>query len=205
MLESRNLSQKELANRAGVSEAFLSDVIHGKKDISKGLAMGLEYALGVPSSFWLNLQSNYDAELLALQAEDSVTEEEKGILQKLHEFAVFLKRKGKLDDSLPISQQILALRRICQVSDLARLGTLIPAGEFRIAEKAPVDPYVLGAWVSYCKALGNAKSLSTEFTSENVSALVASIKQIMCNGRWRRTIAYCCRRQKSNGLKRCKR
>lgn len=63
LLEERGITQKELAQRAGVSEAFLSDVIHGKQDISKGLAMGLEYALGVPRSFWFNLQANHDAEL----------------------------------------------------------------------------------------------------------------------------------------------
>ena len=67
ILEKRNLTQKELAQRAGVSEAFLSEVIHGKKDISKGLAMGLECALEVPRSFWLNLQANYDAEKKKLQ------------------------------------------------------------------------------------------------------------------------------------------
>ena len=31
ILEEHNLSQKELALRTGVSEAFLCDVIHGKK------------------------------------------------------------------------------------------------------------------------------------------------------------------------------
>ena len=62
-----NLTQKELAQRAGVSETFLSEVIHGEKDISKGLAMGLECALDVPRSFWLNLQANYDAEKKKLQ------------------------------------------------------------------------------------------------------------------------------------------
>lgn len=62
LLEERNITQKELAQRAGVSEAFLSDVIHGKKDVSKELAMNLELALGVSRSFWLNLQANYDVE-----------------------------------------------------------------------------------------------------------------------------------------------
>ena len=69
ILEERNLTQKELAQRAGVSEAFLSEVIHGKKDISKELAMDLECALEVPRSFWLNLQANYDAEMIGLQKE----------------------------------------------------------------------------------------------------------------------------------------
>lgn len=69
ILEERNLTQKELAQCAGVSEAFLSEVIHGKKDISKELAWGLECALEVPCSFWLNLQANYDAEMIGLQKE----------------------------------------------------------------------------------------------------------------------------------------
>ena len=69
ILEERNLTQKELAQRAGVSETFLSEVIHGKKDISKELAIGLECALEVPRSFWLNLQTNYDAEMIGLQKE----------------------------------------------------------------------------------------------------------------------------------------
>ena len=66
LLDERGITQKELAERAGVSEAFLSDVIHGKKDFSKKLSMGLENAVGVPNSFWLNLQTNYGKELTSL-------------------------------------------------------------------------------------------------------------------------------------------
>ena len=69
ILEKRNLTQKELAQRAGVSEIFLSEVIRGKKDISKELAIGLECALEIPRSFWLNLQANYDAKMIGLQKE----------------------------------------------------------------------------------------------------------------------------------------
>ena len=69
ILEERNLTQKELAQRVGVSEIFLSEVIHGKKDISKELAISLECALEVPHSFWLNLQANYDAKMIGLQKE----------------------------------------------------------------------------------------------------------------------------------------
>ncbi len=54
----------DLAQKTGISEELLSDVIHGRKAISENLAMGLEYAFGVSKSFWLNLQANYDAEYL---------------------------------------------------------------------------------------------------------------------------------------------
>lgn len=182
VLESRNLSQKELAQRAGVSEAFLSDVIHGKKDISKGLAMGLEYALGVPSSFWLNLQSNYDAELLALQEEDTVSDEEKTVLQKLHDFVEYLRTIGRIAESAYWKKTVLELRKVFQISDLTRLGTIVPAGAFRVANKAPVDPYVMGAWVSYCRARGSTRQLATQFSTSQVQELIDAVKVIMCSG-----------------------
>jgi len=69
ILEDRNITQKELTKRIGMSEPFLSDVIRGKKDISESLAMGLENVLNVPSSFWMNLQTNYEEERLILQEE----------------------------------------------------------------------------------------------------------------------------------------
>ena len=58
ILEERGITQTELAKRTGVSSAYISNVIAGKKDISSKFAMALEYALGVPKSFWLNLQAN---------------------------------------------------------------------------------------------------------------------------------------------------
>ena len=38
--------------------------------------MGLEYVLNVPKSFWLNLQANYDSELLELNEGQTIAEEE---------------------------------------------------------------------------------------------------------------------------------
>ena len=76
ILEERGISQVELAALTGVSPAYVSNVIAGKKDISAKFAFALEYALDVPKSFWLNLQANYDAELLEFMEESTITEEE---------------------------------------------------------------------------------------------------------------------------------
>lgn len=64
VINERGVTQAELAIRTGVSPAYVSSVISGKKDISSNFAMALEYALDVPKSFWLNLQANYEADLL---------------------------------------------------------------------------------------------------------------------------------------------
>jgi len=117
ILEERKITQKELAQRAGVSEPFLSDVIHGKKDISKKLAMGLEYALGVPSSFWLNLQANYDAEFLTLHEEETIQADEINIYRNI-------KSDLAIPADLTQAQIIIWLRKHFKVSNLIRLQGL---------------------------------------------------------------------------------
>ena len=181
ILEDRNLTQKELAKRAGVSEPFLSDVIHGKKDISKALAMGLEYALGVPSSFWLNLQANYDAELLSLQQEESIHEGEREVYGAIHEVVDYLTQFEFIPSDLTQDQTIIHLRKHFKVSSLLGLKELAPTGAFRMSGTATVDPDVLGAWLCLCKVQGERKHVSESFDKEHVDQLVYEIKTVMCN------------------------
>lgn len=77
VINEREITQAELAIRTGVSPAYVSSVISGKKDISSNFAMALEYALDVPKSFWLNLQANYEAELLEYNESNTVSDAKK--------------------------------------------------------------------------------------------------------------------------------
>ena len=180
ILEERNLTQKELAKRAGVSEPFLSDVINGKKDISKSLAMGLEYALGVPSSFWLNLQANYDAELLSLQEEKTIQEDEKRVLTALHEVVDYLGKSAHLPDDLTQEQTIIWLRKYFKVSSLLGLRELAPTGAFRLSEAAAIDQDVLGAWLCLCKVRSEKRCISQRFDGALTEQLISEIKAIIC-------------------------
>lgn len=63
ILDDRGMSQKELSQRTGVRESYISNIINGKKNISATFAKKMEYALGIESSFWINLQANYDKEV----------------------------------------------------------------------------------------------------------------------------------------------
>lgn len=73
ILVERGITQAELAARTGVTPAYVCNVIAGKKDISAKFALALEYALGVSKSFWINLQANYDAELLEASESETIT------------------------------------------------------------------------------------------------------------------------------------
>ena len=53
ILEDRDMTQRELAVRTGVTEKHISTVINGQKNISAAFARKLEYALGIETSGYL--------------------------------------------------------------------------------------------------------------------------------------------------------
>lgn len=182
ILEERGITQTELAKRTGVSSAYISNVVAGKKDISSKFAMALEYALGVPKSFWLNLQANYDAELLELNEEETVTDDERKALSSLSEVVKYLRLRKILPEKQKKNEIILTLRKIFCVSNITNLAEIAPTGAFRVSSKAHVDPLVMGAWIRLCEILGNHKpSVHTQFSIDKVDELKKDLKDIMLN------------------------
>jgi HTH-type transcriptional regulator/antitoxin HigA len=59
-IRARNLKNKDLANQMTLSSTVLSDLIHGRRNITAELALKLESALGISAMFWMNIQSKYD-------------------------------------------------------------------------------------------------------------------------------------------------
>lgn len=83
VLDDRDVSQKELSIRTGYAEKHISTVIQGKKGISTLFAKSLEYALGIDASFWNNLQTEYNQEIVEFKQENNITPEEVKALDNL--------------------------------------------------------------------------------------------------------------------------
>ena len=58
-IEAYGMSQAELAERTGRPQKTINEIIMGKASITADTAMQLERVLGVPASFWSNLERNY--------------------------------------------------------------------------------------------------------------------------------------------------
>lgn len=180
VLEDRGITQAELSSRTGVSPAYVSNVIAGKKGISANFAMGLEYALGVPKSFWLNLQANYESELLEMNEEQTITDEERSVREDLKDIVKYLRQRGMMPIREKKDDSILSLRKILQISNIANLKEMIPAGAFRMAVNTTVNYNVLGAWVRLCQLTENDKTISSKFDKKYINDLIHEIKNIMC-------------------------
>ena len=68
-LETLGMTQSELAERMGRPRQTINGVVSGKSSINADTALQLERALGVPASFWNNLETNYQQTLARLREE----------------------------------------------------------------------------------------------------------------------------------------
>lgn len=61
ILEERQMTQAQFADRAGRTAKFVNEVIKGKASITPTVAIEFQRVLGIPSSFWNNRQRHYEA------------------------------------------------------------------------------------------------------------------------------------------------
>jgi len=59
-LEARHMRQKDLADKLGLSYAYINDLIHGRRSVSVSMAVRLEDLWGISAEMWLGMQMHYD-------------------------------------------------------------------------------------------------------------------------------------------------
>ena len=62
-IEDYNLTQKEFAERLGVSEIRLGKLVNGEESISNDIARKLAKVTNISMITWLNLQNVYDVKI----------------------------------------------------------------------------------------------------------------------------------------------
>jgi len=178
-IEDRNMSQKELAIRCGVSEKHVSTVLNGKKDISPSFAKKLEYALGIDAIFWMNLQANYDKDIIKYEELHEITDEEISVLKELKEILITYKEEKFISDNLTKIDEVMELRRIFKISNLLNIPKLQHMGAYRLKnEKVIVNPYVMFAWEKYCELIDKNEN-ENELNIEKLRGSIPLIKSIM--------------------------
>lgn len=180
IIEDREMTQEELSIRTGYSAKHVSDVINGKKDISSKFANTLEYALGIPTEFWINLQGIYDKKNLELEKINSIQENEYNVLEELKEVINYFKEEKIIENNLNKSMTILKLRRFFELNDLTKIPNLpLQQVAFRGSKKNNVNIYVLYAWQKLCEYFTEKVSVSDKFDKEKLQSKYEEIKKTM--------------------------
>ena len=181
ILEDREMSQKELAIRTGMTEKHISTIVNGQKNISVAFAKKLEYALGIDASFWINMQANYDRELLEFEEVNNITEAEIGILKPLKQVIEYLVTRRWLDENINEAEKVLCLRKILAVSNLTAIPHITYNAAYRaqVATNINVDTYVLYAWQRICELMTKDIMVSDELNVSLLRDSISDIKKLM--------------------------
>jgi len=179
ILEDRDMSQRELSIRTGVTEKHISTVIHGQKGISAAFAKKLEYALGIEASFWMNLQSNYEREFLEFEELNNISEQEVDLLKNLREVVECWTSFGWLNEGANPATLILDIRKLFGMSNLLDAPKMSYVAAYRVQSNTTIDPYVLFAWQRMCELLVKKAPVVEPLDVEKLRAKVPEIKQVM--------------------------
>lgn len=181
VLESRGMTQKELAVRTDVSEKHVSNIIKGKANISNRYSIKLEIALGIPARFWSNLQANYDRELLEYEEQHNISADELNVAKNLKGVIKYFVSKRLLDESCEseLSIAVLELRKLGNVADLMKIPEIPCCAAFRVNKKYHIDPYTTYFWRVFCEKVSENRVVSQKFSKEKLRASLSDIKNCM--------------------------
>ena len=175
MIQDRNISQKELAIRTGFSEKHISTVISGQKNISAEFAMKLEYALGVPASFWRNLQTNYDLEVVSFNEQHNISVEEQNIAKELKgPVETIMRTKIDTKNNTDI---VYSLRQILGVSNLQSITTLNP-GFYRAQFAENTSTNIMYVWQYLCETKVEGQT-TNQIDVNKLKDSIEKIKSVM--------------------------
>lgn len=179
LLEDRGMTQKELAVRTGFSTKHISTVLNGEDRVSPKFAAALEYVFGVEAEFWMNLQTNYDLEILECREPETVTQDEFNILSELKAIVKHMKDVDLLAKSTKKDECVIALRRIFGINNLTCIPSLAINGAFRGSTTDQINIYVLYAWQRLCEIAADKTDLTCGLDTEKLKSQLPYIKSLM--------------------------
>lgn len=181
-LNDAGMTRKELAIRTGVTEKHICTIINGDRAISVAFARKLGYVLE-NTAYWMQLQSEYDAEQLQIQEENEITQEELDVLKHLHDIMSYFIECGYIYNNCGASSKVMQLRDFLCISNL----TMIPHITYNAAYRAQlttninVDPYVLFAWQRLCEKKTEDLTISQIIDIDALHSNINNIRSLMFN------------------------
>lgn len=123
LIEDYNVTQKEFAERLGVSAKTVSKLVNAEESISKETAHKLAKLSGVSMQTWLNLQNAYDVKVAEIVEQKELEEGSEKEICEMIDFKYF-KAEGYVPDKrYSLKEKIVELRKILGVASLEKFSS----------------------------------------------------------------------------------
>lgn len=144
-IETLGISQSELAKRTGRPLKTINGIIKGNVAITHDTALQLEKVLGIPASFWINLESNY-RQALAKQKEEEELEQK---IEWLDKFPINdIAKLGYIEKNENKIEQLKNLFKFFGVASISSWEEIWKSNiAFRKSEAYHTDYYAVASWI----------------------------------------------------------
>ena len=174
-LADRKMSQKEFAVRMDMSEKHISRLINGETHLTPNVAQRLEAVLGVPASFWNNLEARYREKLERVEEENAMDTDIK--ILKLIPYAEMV-RMGWIEFANNLVEKVRNLRRYFEVARLSVIDNhAIPGIAYRRAGESKETNYMLAVWAQKAKIVARDIQVS-DINVQKLSSLIPELRAL---------------------------
>ena len=177
-IEARGWTQADFAGVLGRPTQFVSEIITGKKEITRESAAQIGAALGTTPEFWLNLQ---DAYLLDEQAKNAATQHEleqvrrRARLNKLAPVSALMKRG--IIQGRTVDEQEAELKELFELNDINdEPGFVLAARRSNTFEELSAAQMT---WVACVRREARARTAPTSFSREKLADLAAELPRLL--------------------------
>ncbi len=184
-LKGKGLTQRKFAEVVGMRPSHISEVISGKRPVSKAMALKFQNVLGVPAENWLKLQVKVDISGTLDDSEIQAAEElDKfdGILSLKELF-----KRGSFNVNSTCVEKLAFLKEAIGVDSFeatkASVDKLVAGGFFRKSEKTGLNARMIATWVALAREEAHKQTLLSLFDKDTLGNLVGELSGIFHENR----------------------
>lgn len=146
MLEGRQMTQTELAERLGLTHKTVNEIIRGKASLTHDTALALETVLGVPASFWNAYEMTYRESLARKEGAQRLVESATWLDTLPWKKAV---KKGWIQSKSSQQEQMIELLRFFGVASPKQYDDMYGnlAIQWKRSPKSLADPGAASFWL----------------------------------------------------------
>lgn len=175
IVDELNITQEEFAERLGTTAKTISKVINGEDKVSMDIADKLSKLTGISIKTWLNLQLSYD--IKKNEIENLQGEEEKKICA-LIDFKYFKEQRFVEDRRYTLSEKISELRKLLNVSSLARLFEFNTSVSYRNTQEFN-EKSIVNSNIMLELAINKARNATTnKYNKKKLEKILPLIRQM---------------------------
>jgi HTH-type transcriptional regulator/antitoxin HigA len=145
VLESRGMSQSELAERTGRPKKTINEIIQGKAAITAETALQLEKVLGIPAAFWMAREQNYREALARSREREDLSRESDWLDQIPHRAMAKLGWITSHKDKALQLEVLLRFFGVASPTSWSGMWNAHPA--FRHSPTFKSEPGAMAAWL----------------------------------------------------------